>query len=176
MNNPPSLWVGQETQSNTSNRGAKASQSVMVAATELCANLHHLVIQSADTSRSRLINTSFQAQDQHEPKGAEVTSFLSEGASSNLDKDNTLMPPSDGIIGTIIPPLIQWSSMGRPIKSSYIKPSKMQLKVYNARAPMTGSCWSGWTLANPTSLRKLNNYSLWKASMKPKHSASYYQH
>ena len=86
------------------------------------------------------------------------------------------MPPSDGIIGTIIPPLIQWSSMGRPIKSSYIKPSNMQLKVYNARAPTTGSGWSGWTWANPMSLRELNNHSLWKASTKPKHSASYYRH
>jgi hypothetical protein len=46
----------------------------MAASTELCAKLHHLVIQSADTSRSRFIN-AFQAQDQHEPKGAEVTSF-----------------------------------------------------------------------------------------------------
>ena len=39
-------------------------------------------------------------------------------------KDNALMPPPDGITGTVIPPLIQWSSIGLPIKSSYIKPSR----------------------------------------------------
>jgi len=132
----------------------------MVAATELCTKLHHFVIQSADTSRSLLINTYFQVQDQHDPKGAKVASFLSEGALSSLVKDNAFMPPSYGIIGTIIPSLIQWPPIGRPIKSSYMKPSKIQLKVYNARAPTTGSCWSGWAWANPTSLRELNNYLL----------------
>ncbi len=148
----------------------------MAAATELCAKLHHLVIQSADTYMSRLNNAPFQAQDQHKLKGAKVTSVLSERASSNLAKDNSLMPPSDGILGTIIPSLIQWSSIGRPIRSSCIKPSKIQLKVYNSRASTTGSCWSGWIWANPTSLRELNNQSLWKASTKPKHSTSYNQH
>ena len=105
----PSLWLQTQaiTKSNTSNRCEKASKSVMALATGPYAKLHHLVIQSADTSRSRLINASFQAPDQHEPEGSEVTSFLLEGASSNLAKDNSLMPPSDGIIGTIIPPLIR---------------------------------------------------------------------
>ena len=174
----PSLWFQTQaiTKSNTSNRWEKASKSVMAAATDPCAKLHHLDNQPADTSRSRLINASFQAQDQHEPKGAGVTSFLSEGPSSNLAKDKALVPPSDGIIWAIIPPLIHWSSMGRPIKSSYIKPSKMRLKVYNARAPMTGSCWSGWILAIPTSLRELNNYSLWNKPTQLKYSALYYRH
>jgi hypothetical protein len=39
-----------------------------------------------------------------------------------LAKDNALMPPPDRITVTVIPPLIQWSSIGLPIKSSYIKP------------------------------------------------------
>jgi hypothetical protein len=137
----PFLWLQTQTitKLNTSYRWQKASQSIRIVTTELCAKLHHLIIQSANTSMSRLINASFQAPDQHELKGAKVTSFLSEGASSNLAKDDNLMPPSDVILGTIIPSLFQWSSIGRPIKSSYIKPSKRQLKFYNARAPITGS-------------------------------------
>ncbi len=136
----PFIWLQTQTitKLNTSNRWEKASQSVRIVPMELCAKLHHLIIQSANTSRSCLINASSQTPDQHEPKGAKVTSFLSVGASSNLAKYNALMPPSDVILGTIIPSLIQWSSIGRPIESSYIKPSKIQLKVYNARAPTTG--------------------------------------
>ena len=41
-----------------------------------------------------------------------------------MAKDNALMPQPDGITGTIIHPLIQWSSIGSPIKSSYSKPSR----------------------------------------------------
>ena len=41
-----------------------------------------------------------------------------------MAKDNALKPPLDGITGTVIPSLIQWSSIGLPIKSSYIKPSR----------------------------------------------------
>ena len=120
----PFLWLQTQaiTKSNTSNRWEKESQRVMNKEAKPRAQLHLPVIQSADTSRSRLINASFQAQDQHEPMGAKVTSFLSEGALSNLAKDNALMPPPDGITGNFIPPLIQWSSIGLPIKSSYIKP------------------------------------------------------
>jgi hypothetical protein len=126
----PFLWLQTQTftKLNTSNRWERASQSVRVVATELRAKLHHLIIQSANTSRSCLINTSFQAPDQHEPKGAKVTCFLSVGASSNLAKCNALMPPSDAILVTIIHSLIQWSFIGRPIESSCIKPSKIQLK------------------------------------------------
>ena len=50
----PFIWLQTQTitKLNTSNRWEKASQRVRIVPTELCAKLHHLIIQSADTSRS----------------------------------------------------------------------------------------------------------------------------
>jgi hypothetical protein len=53
---------------------------------------------------------------------------------------------------------------------------KIQLKVYNAIAPTTGSCWSGWTWADSTSIWELHKHALWKESTKLKYSALYYEH